>query len=44
MLMCPWGSSLLLGNANGGLRRLQISSEDARSSLPRLTEVTGVSW
>ncbi|KAF8057275.1 hypothetical protein HT031_006083 [Scenedesmus sp. PABB004] len=40
MLMCPWGSSLLLGNSNGGLRRLQISSEDGRGGKPKLVEVS----
>lgn len=36
--MCPWGSSLLLGNANGGVRRLQIGTDN---QLPKLVEVSG---
>jgi hypothetical protein len=41
MLMCPWGSSLLLGNANGGIRRLQIGSDDPVEHRPKLVEVSG---
>jgi hypothetical protein len=41
MLMCPWGSSLLLGNANGGIRRLQIGSDDPLEHKPKLVEVSG---
>jgi hypothetical protein len=39
--MCPWGSSLLLGNANGGIRRLQIGSDDPIEHRPKLVEVSG---
>jgi hypothetical protein len=39
--MCPWGSSLLLGNANGGIRRLQIGSDDPVEHRPKLVEVSG---
>jgi hypothetical protein len=39
--MCPWGSSLLLGNANGGIRRLQIGSDDPVDHKPKLVEVSG---
>lgn len=41
MLMCPWGASLLLGNANGGIRRLQVGSDDLATGKPKLVEVSG---
>ncbi|KAF6263968.1 hypothetical protein COO60DRAFT_1698480 [Scenedesmus sp. NREL 46B-D3] len=40
MLMCPWGASLLLGNANGGIRLLQICSDDPVEHRPKLVEVS----
>ncbi|WIA42361.1 hypothetical protein OEZ86_008370 [Tetradesmus obliquus] len=40
MLICPWGSSLLVGNANGGIRRLQIGSDDSAEHKPKLVEVS----
>ena len=39
--MCPFGSSLLVGMASGGIRRLQIGSENIVTRQPRLVEVSG---
>lgn len=39
--MCPFGSSLLVGMASGGIRRLQIGSDNIASRQPRLVEVSG---
>lgn len=41
MNICPWGTSLLVGNANGGIRRLQIGTESYHSKIPRLVDVSG---
>eukprot|EP00775_Hariotina_reticulata_P002765 gene2765-3059_t len=40
MSICPWGATLLLGNANGGIRRLQIGSESDPEGRPRVIEVS----
>lgn len=40
--MCPFGSSLLVGMASGGIRRLQIGSLDLETRRPKLVEVSGV--
>lgn len=39
--MCPFGSSLLVGMASGGIRRLQIGSADPATRRPKLVEVSG---
>lgn len=39
--MCPFGTSLLVGMASGGIRRLQIGSEDLTMKKPTLVEVSG---
>lgn len=41
MVMCPFGTSLLVGMASGGIRRLQIGSEDLTMKKPTLVEVSG---
>jgi hypothetical protein len=40
--MCPFGTSLLVGMASGGIRRLQISRSDGHTLQPKLVEVSGV--
>lgn len=42
MTICPWGSSLLVGTAKGGIRRLQVGTERHNNKqLPRLVDVSG---
>jgi hypothetical protein len=41
MVMCPFGSSLLVGMASGGIRRLQIGSADPATRRPKLVDVSG---
>lgn len=41
MIMCPFGTSLLVGMASGGIRRLQIGRENVQSQKPKLVEVSG---
>jgi hypothetical protein len=41
MIMCPFGTSLLVGMASGGIRRLQISSQGLTGRLLKLVEVSG---
>lgn len=40
--MCPFGTSLLLAMASGGIRRLQIGSDTINGApQPKLVEVSG---
>lgn len=39
--MCPFGASLLVGMAKGGIRRLQIGRENVNTDQPKLVEVSG---
>jgi hypothetical protein len=41
MIMCPFGASLLVGMASGGIRRLQIGRENVNNDQPKLVEVSG---
>lgn len=41
MIMCPFGASLLVGMASGGIRRLQIGRENVNTDQPKLVEVSG---
>lgn len=40
MIMCPFGASLLVGMASGGIRRLQIGRENVNTDQPKLVEVS----
>lgn len=40
--MCPFGTSLLVGMASGGIRRLQIGRENVQTQKPKLVEVSGM--